>query len=101
MKQGWNGIGQAQGHYQFRDEDNRLIAACALGAACYAVAPDEPVYAGWQVRGFFPQLFDRVSGFLPETDLFNCPLEDLIVDLNDRRAASPSRIVAIVEALGF
>jgi hypothetical protein len=104
---------------QFQDayytpDGTRVVLACAIGAACYAVEPETFVdnmtsfrrIFGENVAGYFiridmddfPKQFAHIQGGYRA---IGGPLENVVVNLNDRYQLSREDIAAVLHALGF
>lgn len=82
----------------------KLTEACAIGAACYAVAPTCEIDRREQAVRLFPQLQEYVAPArfpYPVGDIKVVSLGDLIAYYNDRTELSQAEIVAAVRKLGY
>jgi hypothetical protein len=100
--------------FYYEDDGSKVVAACALGAACYALAPQEPVDSFAEVRRI---IGEELAGTYVEIDLGRFPelfppstcayryscgkLETVVVRLNDNYALSREDIAAVLQAHGF
>jgi hypothetical protein len=114
MVAGWQrGIRPGKFHYQSwlkewsketRHLEINLETACAIGAACYAVAPTCEIDRREQAIRLFPQLVDYIAPDrfpYPVRDLKVVSLGDLITYYNDWTDHTPDEIVAAVRKLGY
>jgi hypothetical protein len=100
--------------FYYREDGTRVVAACAIGAACYAVAPDVFVDSMLEFRQIFGE---DVTGQYVEIELARFPqffpqaqtgyhytsgrLENVVVRLNDDYKISREGIAAVLQAVGF
>jgi hypothetical protein len=114
MERAWNsGLRQRKQGYQTwsktyspqtRHLEVKLTEACAIGAACYEVAPTCEIDRREQAVRLFPQLQNYVpqADFpYPVRDIKVVSLGDLLTYYNDRTNLSPAEIVDAVRKLGY
>jgi hypothetical protein len=98
MRIGSELLPQAREVFQVRNDNYEIEAACAIGAACFAVAPELTVDDFMDAEEIFPQLKDLVSYPAGEEAML---LRELIVYYNDDTPMPPAEIAEIVEKLGY
>jgi hypothetical protein len=92
---------QTTGEFQRRDNQGTVYAACAIGTACYAVAPDRYVSDFADARKIFPQLSDILEAHLPRLGEYKGRLEDIICAYNDMLEYPLEEIAHLVRMLDY
>jgi hypothetical protein len=114
MEAGWQGVDQTAPAYQrfYYDYDlgkSKLVAACAIGAACYVVAPEEYPDPSRYNR-LFPELKEVLTleqlAVVPEIDPLmlkpSAPtIAAALVIMNDQLQLSKEKIIATVRQWGY
>jgi hypothetical protein len=113
MRQGWQDIEQCIGVFQrfnWESGEQRIDAACAIGAACAAVSP-LPIDSHGDAKAVFPQLHDPIDPeevedgssiyrLYGDTD-GDVRLSDAIVYYNDDARLGKEKIISLVEGMGY
>jgi hypothetical protein len=101
MRLGAAKLPQIYHQYQQVTLEGQVEGACAIGLACYAVAPQKKLLVTGDTYRIFPQLADTVQAHLPSHREFEGFLDDLIMYYNDTRKAPPDEIATILAQLGY
>lgn len=94
-----SGVLKARGAYQIWDhENNQLVAACAIGAACYAIDPTKHIDNRDDAEKLIPELDDVIG-----TDMDDDPVRvaDFIIDVNDGSNTEREYIIQRIRDIGY
>jgi hypothetical protein len=115
MEKGWREAKQSfavHQDYRYNPETGRreLIAACAIGAACHAVAPDRELRSWDEIAAVFPQLKewlepaqlgDELRQTIKAPGAPSITLRAALILMNDRLLMPKEQIIATLRGWGY